>query len=605
MSAPSPDAVLHLAALHTLAHAGFASTSRAASVTLSTVLAKYLKLVATTCVERASLAGRGKVAAIDVVDALDDLGINVDELIDWSSDQNGDHFDPTSMGNLQEYLKEGLGVEEAIASMKLVPQDELEAEDDADDSSEPKQGGADVDMEQGEGEGHKDANMVKAELDEDADEAEIKPFIYRHKSPDFSWLPPLPNTHGSSSAPQDQTLQSELNNKDQTTSESAAIPAPTQSIADRYRRPISYASSQLSQAHPFHDPPRPSSLPTPSLPEAPTSLPNLISTYAAIASDPSIALRQTDLRRQATEILRQSIATVDSFSPTPTLSTPIPPVRASSIVPSHSDDILPQKLLPVNPNVNSGLISSLVNQINSPNLPYTLRERLTSLRPPVVQMRNDQPIFYNNPVRGPDELALQKFKSTTKPSHANENDEEGEGGEGGGGGSAVQKVYLKQTWDSGNRGIEKWDKPNLPRGKKVIIQREGEKRPRMDPADIQRREERERRQLEEANNQNQNQGQKVKVNLRLPNFNGIVNGGSAEVMAMDSKSDGSGIDPNIQNGNTSPNPDQIPPTPGAGSGLKIKFGNNQKLSISPSPAPPHAPSASAPNSVYPASVNPY
>ncbi|WWC67574.1 uncharacterized protein I206_101484 [Kwoniella pini CBS 10737] len=584
MSAPSPDAVLHLAALHTLAQAGFASTSRAASVTLSTVLSKYLKLVATTCVERASLAGRGKVAAIDVVDALDDLGVNVDELIDWSCDQSGDYFDQSSLGSLQDYLQEGLGVEDAIASMKFVPEEEL----DQDDSNFQEDGDEEMKDDDEEermitDQPQEEDTVVKEELENEEDE--VKPSLYRHQSPDFSWLPPLPNTSSINVIPSDQMPES-TSEADQPSSDSTTIPAPTQSIADRYRRPIAYASSQLSQAHPFHDPPRPLALPI--LPDAPTSLPNLISTYSAIASDPSIALRQTDLRRQATEILRQSIATVDSYSPNPTLSSTIPPVRASSIVPSHSDDILPQKLLPVNPNVNSGLISSLVNQINSPNLPHTLRERLTSLRPPVVQIKNDQPVFYNNPIRGPDEIALQKFKSINKNSHSME---EGEGE------NESNKVWLKQTWDSGNRGIDKWDKPNLPRGKKVIIQKEGEKKPRMNIEDIKRIEEKERKQLEDENivnnNNNNNNNQKVKVNLRLPNFNG--NGNLNGDLSYEND--------NISNMKGSISPNQmtstVPLTPatGVGSGLKIKLGNNQKLSISPSSVPPSL--------EYPASVNPY
>jgi histone H3/H4 len=84
--AASPDAVLHLAALHTLAHSGFASTSRAASLNLSAILARYLQLVAQECTERAALAGRSKVAAIDVVGSLEDLGMGgIEELQEWTA----------------------------------------------------------------------------------------------------------------------------------------------------------------------------------------------------------------------------------------------------------------------------------------------------------------------------------------------------------------------------------------------------------------------------------------------------------------------------------------------------------------------------------------
>ncbi len=87
MASAAPDAVLHLAALHALASAGFASTSSAASMTLTDVVARYLRLLATTSVERAAFAGRSKVAAIDVVRTLEDLGLgDVGELQEWALD---------------------------------------------------------------------------------------------------------------------------------------------------------------------------------------------------------------------------------------------------------------------------------------------------------------------------------------------------------------------------------------------------------------------------------------------------------------------------------------------------------------------------------------
>ncbi|WVW78833.1 hypothetical protein I302_100796 [Kwoniella bestiolae CBS 10118] len=589
MSAPTPEAVIHLATLHTLAQAGFASTSKAASITLSTVIPKYLKVLATACVERASLAGRGKVAAIDVVDALDDLGIHVDELIDWGSEQNGDYFDDASMGNLQEYLQEGMSVEEGIAQMKLVPQAELDQEEDDEDTNEqePKPEDADVMMEQDQEQEQAQDTNVKFEPDVDVeDEVEARPYIYRHKSPDFSWLPPLPSTN-TIPQPQPTALSPHPEDPNQPSSETTSIPAPSQSIADRYRRPISYASSQLSQAHPFHDPPHPPS-PLP-LPPAPTSLPSLISTYAAIASDPSVALRQTDLRRQATELLRQSISTVDSYSPQPTLTTPIPPVRGSSIVPSHSD-ILPQKLLPVNPNSEDGLLSSLVHQITSPNLPYTLRERLTSLRPPVVQSRNDTPIFYNDAVKGPDDNALLKFKGK-HTTDRKEDDEEGNG---------EREVWLKQTWDSGPRGLDKWSRPFLPKGKKVIIQKEGEKKPRMSDEDIRRiqEEEEERRVLVEKEKEREG---KVKVNLRLPSFTGNGNGSITDSV----RGEGATSNPLGSASPMAPTSSGTTPTPGIGIKLKLGGGGGgaiptPKLSISP--GPPNSQAANKSVSIFGESV---
>jgi hypothetical protein len=186
----------------------------------------------------------------------------------------------------------------------------------------------------------------------------------------------------------------------------------------------------------------------------------LLETYKATASEPSVSLRQTDLRRQATEILRRSVASPDKFSPADTLSFPLPGPRVSPIIPSHSDT-LPPRLLPVNPD-REGMLSSLVHQMHSPHLPPKLRERLTHLRPPQPQTKTGQkdspPIFYGEPVRGPDLAALNKARG--KPSDPSE------------------EQYLRYTWDSGPRGADKWSRGRMPTGRKVIKSGQGEDVPR-------------------------------------------------------------------------------------------------------------------------------
>ncbi|WVQ97723.1 hypothetical protein IAU59_004837 [Kwoniella sp. CBS 9459] len=517
----SPAAVLHLAALHTLAATGFASTSSAASLTLSSVLEKYLKLVATACVERANSAGRNKVAAVDIVTALDDLGVRVGELVDWAEEvdegRSAGHLGKDGLGGLEEYLHDGLSVDQSLARMRLVPEDELDvqqgASDDDDTNANVEQtddepmdmdgdDGSDQDVKGSgiagqAGESEMPSRVKDEPPDLVRDEGISEPYRFlRHKSPDMSWLPPLPST--STSASNQSSTQTTTNTTTTSAQAAAVLPVPTatatattesesaplaepQSIADRYRRSIPYASSQLSQAHPFHDPPKPSTQAVP-LPRSPSSLPSLISTYAAIANDPSIALRQIDVRRQASELLRHSIAPVDAYTPAPTLVSYIPPVRASPIVPAHSDD-MPAKLLPVNPRPN-GLLSSLVHQIQSPHLPPALRERLTSLRPPVPLKRDEQPILYGDGVRGPDDGVLLKAKG--------KHFEEG----------SVQEIYLRQTWDSGPRGMEKWSRGRLPTGRKVVQSKEGELLPRE----------------EEGKRKEKEQPKEAKVRLKLPSF---------------------------------------------------------------------------------------
>lgn len=444
---PAPDAVLHLTALHALAAAGFASTSRAASITLSTAMAHYLRLVAATCVERANLAGRSKVSALDVAEALEALGVRVGELCEWAEEQGEVVFDKGPLSGLDGeylstallyvlmlailgYLQEGLLVEEGMAQLRLVPESDLEHDEELEDDEDDVMD---------------DARSVKSEQEP----IDVKPDLLnmRLQSPDLSWLPLLPNGDDVTSQPTRQL--------------SASLPsvpelsAAPQSIAERYRRAIPYASSQLSQAHPL-SPPHQS--PPPSVPNSTTSLPSLISTYSAVASDPSISLRQNDLRRQAAELLRRTITPVDAFSPKDTLSTSIPPIRASPIVPSHSD-ILPPKLVPINPRPD-GILSSLVQQLSSPYLPPPLRDRLISLRPPVAQMRHGEPVLYGPAVRGPDDALLAKAK--------------GKHGE-----EVLPEAFLRRTWNSGPRGAEKYGRRTLPTGRKVICSAEGEPVPRV------------------------------------------------------------------------------------------------------------------------------
>lgn len=91
MSVPSPDAILHLATLHLLSQAGFASTSQAASLSLTSVVAQYFKLIARSSIDRALLAGRNKPGALDVVESLKDLGygFGLDELYEHGLDHSG------------------------------------------------------------------------------------------------------------------------------------------------------------------------------------------------------------------------------------------------------------------------------------------------------------------------------------------------------------------------------------------------------------------------------------------------------------------------------------------------------------------------------------
>jgi hypothetical protein len=262
---------------------------------------------------------------------------------------------------------------------------------------------------------------------------------YRPRSPDMTWLPPLPTADvelGAATGVPGAGAEAGAE-------VAAEAPAP-QSIVDRYRQPVPYSTSQLVEAHPFCDPPQ--STLEDDLPSAPSSFPTLVAAYEAALTEPSVALRQTDGRRQAADLLRLTVGNPDRFSTRDTLAHPLPGPQVSAVVPSHSET-LPPHLIPVNPD-QAGIITSILHQIRTPYLPAGLRERLTSLRPPQAQMTERGPALFGDPVRGADDAALAKArgKATGEDSIAE----------------------FRATWDSGPHGPEKWSRGRLPTGRKVI-----------------------------------------------------------------------------------------------------------------------------------------
>lgn len=425
MSAPAPDAVLHLAALHTLAQTGFASTSRAASLTLSATLSRYLQLVAATCAERASLAGRSKVVAIDVLQGLEELGVGgVGELHEWAVglDQEVTLSGP-GLAVLRDGLNEGMLEDEPYVELRAVRQRHKRARLENEWSPNKRLKTVKIEREETDGEasseGEADGEETEGELEWDPD-VKIEPI--RHQSPDFSWLPPLP---GDEAHPE---IPAHISHEDPTTATTA--PAAALSIIDRYRRRIPFSQSQLNASRPFADPPKPPTVPP--LPAATSSFDSLATAYNAILGDFTVTLREAPLRQQAAELLRRTIASGEEFSPQDTLCVQIPGPRSTPIVPSHfltevdikareerskarqeqiktqnergphkdskmikelekeeAEDVsvvvpeyIPPRAIPLNPS-KDGVLTQLIHSIRSAHLPPTLRERLSSIRHPV------------------------------------------------------------------------------------------------------------------------------------------------------------------------------------------------------------------------------
>ncbi|EIW68658.1 hypothetical protein TREMEDRAFT_63123 [Tremella mesenterica DSM 1558] len=458
----SPEAILHLAVLHALSQAGFASTSRAASLSLSSVLGRYLQVVATECVQRAHMAGRGKPGAMDVAVVLREMGSGVEEVMDWTAERESRSMLTGEMEDLTSYLREGLSTdhEEELFHMSYVPIDEIPPDQDSTDDEEgenstssPIQNGKQVHSESdgppSSPNGHLSSTLTGSSStlvkEEPSSTSSYPLIILRPYSPDLLWLPPLPNESdpASSHAPL------------------AALPLSIQSsklsLEEKFRTRSTFSSSSLSST--FSDPLTSNPIsdldvfaPTPS------SLKSLLSTYAATASDLSVTLQQNELRWQLSEHLRRS--PFPPLTPIPTLSlasSSLPGPRITPIVPSHTPT-LPSRLVPLH-RLAPTLLSHLLESMRSPNLPPGLRERLTSLRTPLAFKReNGQLMLYGESIHGPDAVALSRARGKT----------EGE----------EKREEYKSTWDQGPRGSKRWASGELPTGRKVIKFSEGET-PRM------------------------------------------------------------------------------------------------------------------------------
>lgn len=81
-----PRSYLHATTLLTLQSHSFSRTSSNATNVLTDLLARYLDLVATSCVQFAEHAGRdgAGINIHDVLAALEDYGVGVDELMDFA-----------------------------------------------------------------------------------------------------------------------------------------------------------------------------------------------------------------------------------------------------------------------------------------------------------------------------------------------------------------------------------------------------------------------------------------------------------------------------------------------------------------------------------------
>ncbi|ORX50220.1 hypothetical protein DM01DRAFT_1264939, partial [Hesseltinella vesiculosa] len=76
-------ALLRTSSLQILKAAGFEGVESGSANALTDVFGKYIQLLASTSSEYARLAGRSHANALDVVDGLNELSIDLKSLEDW------------------------------------------------------------------------------------------------------------------------------------------------------------------------------------------------------------------------------------------------------------------------------------------------------------------------------------------------------------------------------------------------------------------------------------------------------------------------------------------------------------------------------------------
>lgn len=77
--------LLESTTIKTLHAHSFTRSSTQASLVLTDLLSRYLSLLTSTCAQYAQHAGRTNLTARDALFALDEMGVNVDELSDYAS----------------------------------------------------------------------------------------------------------------------------------------------------------------------------------------------------------------------------------------------------------------------------------------------------------------------------------------------------------------------------------------------------------------------------------------------------------------------------------------------------------------------------------------
>jgi len=342
-----------------------------------------------------------------------------------------------------DYLQEGLSIQNPIAELCVVHDDDIEEDEDEDEKPE-LEGDEQVKDEQMDVDSDTDLDPnTKLSPLRTTDEINSRPKL-RFPSPDFSWLPPIPDLSTQQPGPSSPSATT----RPRHAVESVTVPS---AIIDRYRTRIPFASSSLTSQSAYAKPMQPDPK---RLPPGTSSLPDLISTYADTKGEMSVSIRPNGYRLQALDLLRRQIAAPEGYSPHDTLA-----VKGSVPGPRFTPIAVPPHPVAVNP-AQEGILSRLLHSIQSANLPSELRERLTTLRPPLAQKRDGQPLTYGPAIRGADDAALARAQGK-EPQKEDE-------------------VYSYATWDSGPRGLEKFSRPNLPRGKKVVKYVEGEEIPRQD-----------------------------------------------------------------------------------------------------------------------------
>ncbi|EJD36206.1 hypothetical protein AURDEDRAFT_117146 [Auricularia subglabra TFB-10046 SS5] len=428
--------------VHRTLHAHhFSRTSSQASLVLSDLLSRYMALLAGTCARYAEHAGRTNINAHDAVKALGELGVHMDELLEYGSTEGREtnRYAVQTQRRLDEllelknFLRDGLRQDRSDArtiKYKPMPADMVngdapspvslgkrsrsESEDDEDEADEEPYEDDEPELPE------KRARLSAWSSDPPDDIPAHLPALPRPKEPT-----PPPEEVAPAPAPAPAPAKAPTPGPAGPSRKSTPAPAPQPeatpalalasagSSAD-YRSSIPYDHSTLASLPEWHLPPSPPASPKPASKTTGASHLPLLTAYHYLLSDVSAEAAVHPPSTPARHKLAMALLAGDPISAPATvfgvagpgqrerLAAQLPSFAKSLVTPGGRVTHPPTATRPAIPGMGVGVGAPLLSALAARNVSSAIMERVSRVAPPPVQLRsNGQPILYGAPVPAP------------------------------------------------------------------------------------------------------------------------------------------------------------------------------------------------------------